>query len=510
MKKIFKQIAFIFLLTFTFQMFGCGGADVQSAKLYRQQRDYKRANAMLEQALKSDPQSDEGWALYMLNLYDLNQYEKISEYIDTARTYAFKNRAMVELVGHNTWVNLYNGGVNAFQQNPDSKEQQQAAIGLLESAKKLAPDQPETYEVLGDVYYAAGDTAKGIATYQEALAHVRTVHDQGVALGLRMRMEPSEVETAVGGSPSKDTAFVYYGSDSVRVYSYRSNDGFFYFERAPKPPRKWQLTGWRFTNIQDVGLLPMRVSTAPYQAIGNYYYNKGNAVLASNKTKAEEYYIDEAVPMFMAIQSLDPSDERAFALITDIFTKLKQPEKLKAVYEKMLNLRPSKSMYVAYGATLSNSGDFEGAISSFEKALALDPAYGIALYDLGATYRSWAAAEQKNQPPPPPVDKKNPKPPPQTNDPVRTKLEKSTDYFERDIALNKKDYNAYFNLLDNYDILGKKEKIAPMVANLDAMKNTDAAKEVEFWDTLGKIYVRVNRAEDSANAFKKADQMRGK
>src|SRR5437763_1866727 len=157
----------------------------------------------------------------MQNLYDLKQYEKIAELVDTARLYAIKNRALVEMVRRNTWVELYNGGVNAYQQNPDSKEQQQAAIGFLESAKKVAPDQPETYEVLGDVYYSAGDTAKGVATYKEALEQVRSVHDQGVALGLHMRMEPPEVETAIGGSPSKDTTVWIGGNDSARVYNYR-------------------------------------------------------------------------------------------------------------------------------------------------------------------------------------------------------------------------------------------------------------------------------------------------
>jgi tetratricopeptide (TPR) repeat protein len=494
MKNFSKVIVFSLACTFVFVITGCGGADVQSAKLYRQRHDFAAANKMLEQALKSDPTNDEGWALYMQNLYDLNNYEKIAEYVDTARLYSIKYRALVEAVRLNTWVHLYNGGVSAYQQNPDSKEQQQSAIGLLESAKRVAPDQPETYEALGDVYYTAGDTAKAMATYQDALTQVRSTHDQGVAIGLQMRMDPDEVQKVVGGAPSKDTTVYLGGSDSARVFQYRSNDGFFYFERAPKPPHKWQLNGWRFTNTFEVGIQPMKVSTGPYARLGNYYYSKGNAVLASNKSKAEDYY-NEAVPMYIAMQKLDPSDENASAIITDIYAnKLHDPDKAKSAYEAIIAAHPSKSLYTNYGVTLLNSEDYEGADNAFNKALSIDPAYEMALYDLGATYKNWASSEQK----------KNAKAD------VRPKLEKSTDYFERVLAVNKKDYSSYVNLMENYDILGKKDKSAQMLASLEAMKGTDAAKDGGYWDALGKLYTRMNKSQDAAEAFKKADQLKGK
>ena len=141
MKYFFKSFSFALVFVISFQLFGCGGADLQSAKLYRIQHNWDKANLMLEQALKADPTNDEAWALYTQNLFDLKRYEKIAEVIDTARLYAIKNRAIVENVRYNTWVLLYNGGLNAYNQNPENKEQQQAAIGLLESAMKIAPSR---------------------------------------------------------------------------------------------------------------------------------------------------------------------------------------------------------------------------------------------------------------------------------------------------------------------------------------------------------------------------------
>ena len=510
MKYFFKSFAFAAIFVVSFQLLGCGGADLQSAKLYRIQHNWDKANLMLEQALRSDPTNDEAWALYVENLYSLKRYEKIAEVIDTARLYAIKNRAQVEAVRHNTWIELYNGGLGAYQQNPESKEQQHAAIGLLESAMKVAPDQPETYELLGDVYFSAQDTAKYIATYEEALNQVRSIHDQGVALGLIVKMEPSQVESAVGGAPSKDT-IVHVGiSDSVRVYYYRSNDGFFYFEKAAKPPHKWQLTGWRFTNTYEVGMQPMRISTNPYRLLASYYYEKGNKALAQgNKAKAEEYY-GEAAPLFIAIQRLDPSDENASNYITEIYRKLDQPEKAKSEYERMIAERPSKNLYTAYGAVLLKTDDYEGAINAFQKALDIDPAYEFALFNLAATYKNWAAADQKKGiQDAPKTDKKNQKGETKT-DILRPKLEKSTEYFEKVIALDKKEFNSYANLTENYEILGKPDKSKEALVNLEALKNTDVAKDPAFWNALGNIYVRTNRVPESVQAFKRADELRGK
>ncbi len=495
MKYSFKSFAFLAIFVVSFQLLGCGGADLQSAKLYRIQHNWIKANEMLLQALKSDPTNDEAQALYVQNLYDLNLYEKIAEVIDTARLYAIKNRAAVETVRHNTWVALYNGGLSAYNQNPDSKEQQKAAIGLFESAIKVAPDQPETYELLGDVYFSALDTVKYIATYEDALKQVRSTHDQGVALGLMMRMEPSQVESAVGGTPSKDTMVFIGGSDSVRVYQYRSNDGYFYFEKAAKPPRKYQLTGWRFTTTPEVGMLPTRVSITPYLRLANYYYNKGTKALeANNKAKAEEYF-DQAVPLFIAMQRLDPSDENAASIIPEIYKKLNQPEKAKAEYERMIAERPSKNLYTAYGAVLLKTDDYEGAIGAFQKALDIDPGYEFALYNLAATYKNWAAADQKKG---------------IKGDAISKKMDKSTEYFEKVIAVDKKEYSSYVNLIENYDILGKKDKSKDALTGLEALKNTDVAKDPGYWNSLGTIYAHTNRVQESTEAFKKADQLKGK
>jgi tetratricopeptide (TPR) repeat protein len=495
-----RFVFFLFFCTASIQFLGCGSAEISSAKLYRQQRNYPKAEQLLLQALKSNPSDDEAWTLYVQNLYDLRKYEKIAEVIDTARLYAITHRADVDNVRQNTWAQLYNGGLDAYNQNPDSKEQQKAAIGFLEAAKKLAPEQPETYEVLGQVYFASGDTAKSIETYNNAIRQMSSSHEQGVALGIMLKMSAPNVVQAIGGDPARKLTVPLTSSDSAMVYVYPSKEAYIYFERQAKAPHAYQLMGWRFTSNEQMGLQPLRVSTLPYQTVANFYYQKGLAAFEAKDKEGMTQNLEKAIPMLLMIQRLDPADEFASAAIPDIYLKLERTEKAKQQYEKLLQDHPSKSLYVAYGTLLLKANDYEGAIANYDKALAIDPAYESALYNTAAAYKNWAAAEQKANPA---TGKKNPK-----ADLIKQRMEKSTDYFERLHAVNKNDFNTLANLIDNYEVLDKKDKSAKAFIDMEALKSTEAANDPLYWEFLGKTYARLNKADEAAAAYKKADQLK--
>jgi tetratricopeptide (TPR) repeat protein len=193
MKTLNRTLLLAVLTTFAFELAGCGAADVQSAKLYRQRRDYVTADKMLQKAITEDPTNDEAWYLYAENLNDLKEYEKIAEIIDTAMLYSTTHREELQVLRHNTWIQLYNGGLGAYNANPDNKEAQQSAIAYLVSAQKLEPDQPETYELLGQVYYSSGDTAHGLANYLAEINQVSASYDQGVTMGLMLHAAPDAV-----------------------------------------------------------------------------------------------------------------------------------------------------------------------------------------------------------------------------------------------------------------------------------------------------------------------------
>jgi tetratricopeptide (TPR) repeat protein len=491
MKNIQRTLLLAVLTTFAFEFAGCGAADVQSAKLYRQRRDYITADKMLQKAITEDPTSDEGWYLYVENLNDLKQYEKIATVIDTAMLYSTTHRDELQILRHNTWIQLYNGGLGAYNANPDSKEAQQSAIAYLESARKLEPDQPETYELLGQVYYSAGDTAKGLENYLGEINQVSASYDQGVTMGLMLHATPDAVDRAVGGAPAKKQT-VSIGADSALIEVYPSKQTYVYFERQIKPPHTWELTGWRVTTTDAEGMQPLRVSTQSYEFVANDYYQKGLAAQRAGDKSAANTQYEKAIPLLMTLQQIDPSNDFASQAIPDIYTRMDRTEKAKQEYERILSDHPSKEMYISYGTLLMKSNDYKGAITAYQKALALSPNDESALYNLAAAYKNEAAADQK-------ANKK---------DEYKSELQQSTDYFEKLRAINRSDASTLMNLVENYDILGQKDKVISLVTDLEALKSTDAANTHEYWDLLARVYARANRSADAQDAYKKSDQLK--
>jgi tetratricopeptide (TPR) repeat protein len=491
MKHIQRTLLLAVITTFAFEFAGCGAADVQSAKLYRQRRDYVTADKMLQRAITEDPTSDEGWYLYTENLYDLKAYEKIATIIDTAMLYSTTHRAELQVLRHNTWIDLFNGGEGAYSANPDSKEAQQSAIAYLESARKLEPDQPETYELLGQVYYSAGDTAKGLENYLAEINQVSASYDQGVSMGLMLHSTTDAIERAFGGAPAKKVTVPISASDSSLIYIYPSKQTYIYFEKTVKPPHTWQLTGWRVTASDAEGIQPVRVSTQSYEFVANDYYQKGLAAQRSGNKPDMNGKFEKAIPLLMTLQQIDPSNDFASQAIPDIYTRMERTEKAKQEYERILADHPSKEMYISYGTLMMKSNDYSGAITQYQKALALAPTDESALYNIAAAYKNEAAADQKDKKPA-----------------YKEELEQSTNYFEKLRAINRADPSTLMNLVENYDILQQKDKVISLVADLESLKTTDAAKTHEYWDVLGRVYARANRPADSQAAYKQSDELK--
>jgi tetratricopeptide (TPR) repeat protein len=188
---------------------------------------------------------------------------------------------------------------------------------------------------------------------------------------------------------------------------------------------------------------------------------------------------------------MDPQDPYVASIIPDIYLRTNRTDKAKAQYEKMLQENPNKALYTSFGTFLLKSNDYQGAVTAYERALSLDPAYEPALFNTAATYKNWAAAEQKAK-----------------KADYKTKLEKSTEYFERLVTLNSAEMNALQNLIENYDLLGKKDKLTALMTRLESLKSSPVAEQAEFWESLGTLYAKNNRTKESAEAFQRADRIK--
>lgn len=496
MKQSSKLFIYFLFAVVSVQWIGCGAAELSSAKLYRNQRNYVRANEMFEKALISEPTDDETWTLYVQNLYDLKNYERIAEVIDTARKYAVTHQPDINDVQRATWAALFNGALGAFQQNEDSPEQRAAALELLKSAQMLEPNQPENYNLMGQIYFTAGDTASAIEAYRKAIEILKPIHQQGVDAGLMLNMTPPTAIRTVGNPEA--TRYVKVNStDSMLVYAYPTKQTYVYFAQDLRPPFDWKLAGWKFGVDELEGYQPRYVSIDPYLAVASYYYQNGQQYLRSNPKQAEEI-MTQAIPYLLQVQRLDPSNTYAFDVIPDIYIKLNKTDRAKQEYEALLAKQPSKSLYTAYGVLLLKANDYAGATHQFEKAMQLDPSYTEGVYNLAVTYQNWAASLQENKKA---GDKGI------SDKEILLKLTKAGEYFDQLVRQNPANYDAVARLYDIYFTTNQKDKMAETLDRLRSMKSGSAASDPMFWETLGKYTARTDPAE-SAEAFKKADQLR--
>ncbi|HET6510589.1 MAG TPA: tetratricopeptide repeat protein, partial [Candidatus Kapabacteria bacterium] len=296
------------------------------------------------------------------------------------------------------------------------------------------------------------------------------------------------------GAPTTRRMLPVSASDSAMMFAYPGSQTYVYFEKAPRAPRNWQLSGWRMNVTEQVANSATRVSTDIYKTVANYYYQRGLAAQKAGDNTTARIEFDQALPLLFSVQRLDPADETAAAAIPDIYIKTNQSNKAKEQYERLLTENPNKALYTSYGTFLLTTKDYEGAVNQYSKALAMDPNYESAIFNIAASYKNWAATEQAAKKP---------------KTVYQPHLEQSTMYFEKLIQINPNEFTAMQNLAENYDLLGQKDKFATLVIRLEALKNSEIAQDPAYWNTLGTVYSRIKgRDKDAEDALRRSDALR--
>jgi len=97
------------------------------------------------------------------------------------------------------------------------------------------------------------------------------------------------------------------------------------------------------------------------------------------------------------LRSILPESVAVKHLLADVHSSLDQGELARSLYRQVVEAEPENtSALLDLGAYSFNKGDFSGAIQSFQKAAAADPASAAAYYNLSQTYsESYMFDEQK-------------------------------------------------------------------------------------------------------------------
>jgi tetratricopeptide (TPR) repeat protein len=170
MRRIFPLTIFLLVAVFfSTTGFQCGSAELTSAKLYINQKQFDKAEASLVKELQKNDKDEEAWFLLgqvrmEMKKYNemLDAYKKAAEISDTHKSDINRNRLAV-------WAMMYNEGVKNYNNGKDSVGAYDKALDQFKTAIAMEPDSSGTYYVAAMAYFAKKDYPTSSQMLQTAL-----------------------------------------------------------------------------------------------------------------------------------------------------------------------------------------------------------------------------------------------------------------------------------------------------------------------------------------------------
>jgi predicted Zn-dependent protease len=189
-------------------------------------------------------------------------------------------------------------------------------------------------------------------------------------------------------------------------------------------------------------------------------------------------------------------------MIARIYTTTKRVAEARRTYEQQIHDNPNDpGVYIDYGNLLfgMQPPDFLGAAAQFKSVLdisGLDASNrAVALFNLGAVYKNWGAHLQDS------IRKVVGSKAPTTAQlaTFQGPLNESVKYFEQLHSLKPDDYAVLTELINLYDVLGKKEKISTALVDLERLNSVNSDK-CEYWRAMSRVYAIVGDEKKARSA----------
>jgi tetratricopeptide (TPR) repeat protein len=172
--------------------FQCGSAEITSAKLYLQQKQWDKAEQSLMKEVAKNDKNEEAWFLLGQARLEQKNYTGMNEAY--SRALALGNTHQKEISQNRLaiWANLYNEGVSMYNKGKEDPAQYDKAIQNFNTAIEVVPDSASTYYVAALAHYAKKDFGGAMKRLEEALAKDPKSTDAAKFLGQIRYQEASD------------------------------------------------------------------------------------------------------------------------------------------------------------------------------------------------------------------------------------------------------------------------------------------------------------------------------
>lgn len=206
--------------------------------------------------------------------------------------------------------------------------------------------------------------------------------------------------------------------------------------------------------------------------LGQIHYQRALDCMAAKDSVGTKAEFEKSAQAFEATYKSEPDSVINITNLIDVYERLKQEDKALAITRDAVAKDPGNSLFrYAYGVFLLKQEKYEQSVEQFEKALAINPSYADARYNLGVSYLNWGvglkkAAEEKAE-------------------------------AQQKVAPKGKQVKVDDSYLEKF------KSALPHLEKSAELRSDDSG----LWLNLGRLYAILNQQEKSKAAFKKADEL---
>jgi tetratricopeptide (TPR) repeat protein len=454
-QKLVIPFSIFFFIGLMTQGFQCGSPEFTGAKVYIQQKNYDKAIENLEIEVQKNPNNDEAWYLLGVLKADKGDYIGMNTAFSNALKLSDKHKSDIISVRGKHWVDHVNAGVTYSQKGSnDSMFFYDKAIDEYQKAIAAWPDTSMTYRYLASAYNNKGDINNAIINLKKAwdLGREKDAYKQAgslyVKLGmdLKLKFESDNADKLKLQKNMNDIRKGTHKNDIMRAFGAPDSQ-----KKDKKNPKKeeWIYNQYGMTFVVEGELVASKTiskvydlkidSTKYYEAVGEF---------------------NKAIDIFETIKSTDPKDNENLSLLLQAYVESNRIREATKAFQLAIDNEPDNKLnHYILGVLYRTVHEYEVAIKEFKEAIKIDPEYGDAIFDIGATYYNWGV-EMKRV--------------------AQEKGDETTEYKQ------------------------KFQDALPYIEKVTEIKTNDA----QIWDTLGTIYALLGQSDKAMKALDKADQIR--
>lgn len=174
-------VAIMVFLGFTFMGYQCGSTELTSAKLYISQKNYDKAQDLLEQEVQKNPKSDEGFYLLGVVYGETEEYEKMIEAYNSSLAISNNFKENIDESKQYYWATLFNRGVKSYQSGVNTQSEDSSKIHFsraadyFDTAIDIIPDSADAYKNLAFVYMNTGEYDKAVEPLRKLVTKEKSV-----------------------------------------------------------------------------------------------------------------------------------------------------------------------------------------------------------------------------------------------------------------------------------------------------------------------------------------------